>query len=193
MMKKAISMLAAGMGLMAAPALAHPGHPEGEGVMATVIDGLIHPLTGVDHLLAMVAVGFWAAQYTGRKGLWLPAGFVSGMLGGAVLGFAGMVLPASEMVIAFSLCAIGAALLMRDRLPVAAAAGLCGVAGLFHGYAHAQEAGGSALPFVAGFATTTLLLHVFGGLAGLGLNRLRYAVPIVGGVVTTAGLILLAS
>ncbi|MDV6330618.1 HupE/UreJ family protein [Asticcacaulis sp. 201] len=192
-MKKPIYWVAALSALAATPALAHPGHLNGEGPVAAALDGLIHPLTGADHLLAMVAVGFWAAQYSQRKGLWLPAGFVTGMLVGALLGFSGLNLPGFEAAIALSLCTIGAGLVFRDRLPIIAAGAVCAAAGLFHGYAHAREAGGSALPFVIGFAVTTSLLHLAGGLMGVWAGRLRHAAPLVGGVVAVAGLVLLAS
>lgn len=174
--------------LMAAPALAHPGHDLTTGFSA----GLAHPFLGADHLLAMVAVGLWATQYAGRKGLVLPFGFVGGMLAGAALGFAGTGLPGAESLIALSLVLFGGALALKARLPVVTAAGLTFVAGLFHGHAHAVEADGSALAYVGGFVLATALLHAAGGLAGWRLAGVRHAVPLAGGAVALAGIAMLA-
>ncbi|SON53960.1 HupE / UreJ protein [Hartmannibacter diazotrophicus] len=174
--------------LIASPALAHPGHGATSGFAA----GIVHPFLGTDHLLAMVTVGLWAAHYGTRKGLALPFGFVGGMLAGATTGFFGVGLPGAESVIALSLVLLGAALALKTRLPVMAAAGLTFAAGLFHGHAHAVEASGSALAYVAGFVVATSLLHAAGGLAGWRLAALRLAAPLAGGAVALAGLAMLA-
>lgn len=174
--------------LMASPAFAHPGHDVTAGFSA----GFAHPFLGADHLLAMVAVGLWAAQYGGRKGLALPMGFVGGMLAGAVLGFSGTGLPGAESLIALSLVLFGGALALKARLSLLLAGGLTFAAGLFHGHAHAVEADGSALAYVGGFVLATAVLHAAGGLAGWRLAAVRHAVPLAGGAVALAGIAMLA-
>ena len=152
------------LSLAAGPALAHSGHhPSGLGA------GFAHPFTGVDHLLAMLAVGFVAFSH-GRKGLALPAAFLAFMLVGAGLGFAGIALPAVETGIAASVLVLGLMLTFSRQVPMLAGALLTGAFAVFHGFAHAAEmsAGSSAGLYMLGFISGTALLH---GL-GLGLGAL---------------------
>lgn len=145
-------------------ATAHPFHDMGGG-FAT---GFIHPLAGLDHLLAMVAVGLWAAQFGGRW-LWaIPLVFVSAMLAGGALGFAGLTLPLLEPVIAASVLALGLLTVLRIRLHTAGVV-LVAAFALFHGVAHGAElpATTGALPYAAGFVIATALLHLLGLAAGL--------------------------
>lgn len=145
---------------LAAPALAHPGHLEGAGF----VQGFLHPLGGIDHLLAMVAVGLWAAQLGGRA-LWLlPAAFVATLAGGAVLGLSGVALPLVEAGIAASVVILGLLVLLRKRVPVVAATILVAVFALFHGHAHGAEMPEASLPVLygLGFVAATLLLHGVG-------------------------------
>ncbi|EOI1571815.1 HupE/UreJ family protein, partial [Pseudomonas aeruginosa] len=108
--------LLAALALLAAPALAfaHPGHGE-HGLVA----GLAHPLTGLDHLLAMFAVGLWAAQQQGAARLALPCTFVGTMLVGGLLGFEGLQLPFMETGIAASVLALGLCVALAVRPPLA--------------------------------------------------------------------------
>jgi urease accessory protein len=161
-------------------AAAHPFHP-GTGFGA----GFIHPFAGLDHLLAMVAVGLWAAQFGGRW-LWaIPLAFVSAMLIGGVLGFAGLTVPLLEPVIAASVLALGLLTVFRIRLH---AAGLALVAAfaLFHGVAHGTElpAAAGALPYAAGFILATALLHALGLMSGL---QVRTAARWAGAPIALAG------
>lgn len=167
--------------LAGAPALAHPGHDVAS-VGASLASGLLHPLTGADHLLAMVAVGVWSALAVGAVGagggvLRLPLAFVALMLVGAVLGLAGFALPAVEPMIAASLLVVGLLVALRARLPAGAAMALVGGFALFHGYAHGAElpASAGALPavlaYVGGFAAATVALHLAGIAAGTVLRR----------------------
>jgi len=161
-------------------AAAHPFHP-GTGFGA----GFIHPFAGLDHLLAMVAVGLWAAQFGGRW-LWaIPLAFVSTMLIGGVLGFAGLTLPLLEPVIAASVLALGLLTVFRIRLH---ATGLALVAAfaLFHGVAHGTElpAAAGALPYAAGFILATALLHALGLMSGL---QVRTAARWAGAPIALAG------
>ncbi len=174
--------LAAAAALLASgPALAHPGHDVAS-VGASLASGLLHPLTGADHLLAMVAVGVWSALAVRGAGagggvLRLPLAFVALMLVGAALGLAGVALSAVEPMIAASLLVIGLLVALRARLPVGVAMALVGGFALFHGHAHGAElpASAGALPavlaYVGGFALATMALHLAGIAAGSVLRR----------------------
>jgi urease accessory protein len=154
------TQLTATLALLALPAMAfaHPGH--GQGLLA----GAGHPLSGLDHLLAMVAVGLWAAQQEGRGRWALPCTFLVAMLVGGALGFAGVDLPGLESGIAASVLALGlaVALAVRPPLPLAiiATAGFA----LCHGMAHGLElpAMASAWTYAAGFIAATAALHASG-------------------------------
>jgi urease accessory protein len=158
---------AAAVALLFTPALAlaHTGHAGDSGLW----HGLVHPLGGLDHLLAMVAVGLWAA-YAGGRALWaLPAAFVGMMLGGAALGFAGVALPLMEPLILASVVVLGLLVACNVRLPLLPGMALVALFGMFHGQAHALEmaANAGALSYALGFALVTAMLH----LAGIGLGR----------------------
>ncbi|WP_152047226.1 HupE/UreJ family protein [Aureimonas psammosilenae] len=162
-MLKRLAVAAAALVAGAAPAFAHLNPAEHGSVMA----GISHPLTGLDHILAMVAVGLWAAQIGGRAVYLVPAAFVGTMLLGFVLGLAGVSLPFVEPMIAASVLALGLFVAASARLPLAASIGVVGVFALFHGIAHAAELGGAgALDFGIGFVASTALLHG----AGIGLG-----------------------
>ncbi len=155
--------------LTAAPAWAHTG----VGPVHGALHGFAHPLGGWDHLLAMVAVGLWAAQRSG-KAVWLiPGGFVLGMLGGGVLGMAGVAMPAVEMGIVLSVMLLGAMVAAAVRPPLVASVLLVALFGMLHGHAHGAEmpAAVSALSYALGFCGATALLHASGVLAALGLQR----------------------
>lgn len=126
--------------------------------------GLVHPLGGIDHLLAMVAVGLWAAQLGGRA-LWaVPAAFVGMMAVGGITGMIGVPLPMVELGIAGSLLVLGALVALSSRLPVALSAALVGLLALFHGHAHGTELpeAASALAYGIGFVAATAALHGIG-------------------------------
>jgi urease accessory protein len=147
---------------LAQPAFAH----EQVGVAGGLASGLLHPLTGMDHLIAMVAVGIWGAQL-GAPAIWvLPITFPLVMAFGGVLGVLRIPLPMPEVAIALSALVLGAAVAMRLRLPFAAA--VVAVFAVFHGHAHGAELPGSANPLAygAGFVVATGLLHLCGILIG---------------------------
>ncbi|MDR3468415.1 MAG: HupE/UreJ family protein [Xanthobacteraceae bacterium] len=147
------------------PALAH----EQVGVTGGLLSGLLHPLTGLDHMIAMVAVGIWGAQL-GAPAIWvLPITFPLVMALGGVLGVLQVPLPLQEPVIALSALVLGAAVATRLRLPFAAAAVVVGVFAIFHGYAHGAELPRSANPLAygIGFVVATGLLHLCGISIGL--------------------------
>lgn len=150
--------------VLAQPAFAH----EQVGVGGGLVSGLLHPLTGMDHLIAMVAVGIWGAQL-GAPAIWvLPITFPMVMAVGGVLGVLRIPLPMPEVVIAFSALVLGAAVAMRLRLPFAAAAVVVAVFAVFHGHAHGAELPGSANPLAygVGFVVATGLLHLCGIMIG---------------------------
>jgi urease accessory protein len=145
---------------LAPPAFAH----EQIGVAGGLIGGLLHPLTGTDHLIAMVAVGIWGAQL-GAPAIWmLPITFPLVMAVGGVLAILHVPLPMPEIMIALSAFALGAAVAMRLQLPFAAAAAVVAVFAVFHGYAHGLELPKSANPMAygVGFVVSTGLLHLCG-------------------------------
>ena len=146
--------------LAALPVSAHPGHgPDTLGFVA----GFEHPFTGLDHLLAMLAVGLWSA--TASRRIWLaPLSFVSVLLIGAWLAMNGLVLPAVEPMIAASVLVLGLLVMARVRLPDSLSAVLVGSFALFHGAAHGVEFGTTAA--LSGMAIATALLHGVGIMAG---------------------------
>ncbi|MCW8917391.1 MAG: HupE/UreJ family protein [Gammaproteobacteria bacterium] len=164
--------------LLLAPASAM-AHPEG-GAVSGLLAGLSHPLLGADHLLAMVAVGLWAAQLGGRA-LWAtPAAFIVMLLLGGACGIANLAIPHIEAGILSSVLILGLLITAAVRLPVLLSAVVVGIFALFHGYAHGVEmplaSGGIA--YSLGFALTTALLHGIGILLGLHAARLRLALPV---------------
>lgn len=147
--------------LLLSPALAfaHPGHDH-----AGVMSGLAHPLFGLDHLLAMLAVGLWAAQQRGAARWALPLTFVATMLFGGLLGFAGIEMPLMETGIAGSVLALGLLVALAVRPPLAIAAGLTALFAASHGVAHGLELPALSSPwgYAAGFVAATAALHAAG-------------------------------
>ncbi len=165
------SRLALALALVPTLAHAHPGHAHEIGGIGW---GLAHPFTGLDHILAMVAVGLWAVQL-GKRALWvLPLTFVSAMAGGAALGMGGVRMPFVEPAILASAIGLGALVAFAARLPLGASAALVAVAALFHGHAHGSEmpANASGLLTAAGFVLATALLHTAGIAGGLTLQSI---------------------
>ncbi len=171
-MLRRLSLSAAIIAAGAAPAFAHLDPLAHGSFMA----GVSHPLFGLDHILAMLTVGLWAAQLSdrdgNRKALWLvPLAFVATMAVGFAAGTAGVSLPFVEPAILASVIALGLLLAIPARLPAAACAAIVGVFALFHGHAHGSELGSAgALQFSLGFLAATVLLHCAGIAIGLGLS-----------------------
>lgn len=139
--------------------------------------GFGHPFSGLDHILAMVAVGLFAANLGGRA-LWLvPLSFVSMMAVGGALGVTGIDLPFVEIGIAASVIVLGLAVAMQWNLPVAGAMALVGFFALFHGHAHGAEmpTDASGLAYGVGFIVATTILHLIGIGFGLGIGLLAKA------------------
>lgn len=177
----AILFLAAAM-----PAYAHVGI----GTTSSFTAGFMHPLSGLDHMTVMIAVGLWAALKGGRA-IWAwPAAFVGVMLGGAALGMAHVPVPFVEPGILASVVALGLLVALAIDLPVSAGVAIIGLFALFHGHAHGTEvpenAGG--LEYMAGFAVATALLHATGIAAGLSLGlRFRGLARVAGAACAAIG------
>ncbi len=184
-----LSLAAAFTGLAAA----HPGHAAQDGGTA-FFGGLTHPLTGIDHLLVMLAAGIWAALRGGAaRWLW-PAAFLAALLVGAGLGASGFVMTSLEQTIAASVIVSAAVIAVRADIPVWAGTLLLGLFALFHGDAHGAEApAGGVLAFVSGFTLTTLALLGLGfALGHLGLiARSTWGRGLVSAGVAAGGAILL--
>jgi urease accessory protein len=173
--------------LAASPASAHLAPGEHGSFLA----GASHPLFGLDHILAMVAVGLWAAMLGGRALTLVPAAFVGTMVVGFALAMAGIGLPFVEPAILASVVVLGLVVAISVRLPAAAGAILVGAFALFHGHAHGGELGtAAALPYLAGFAVSTALLHGAGLGVGLTLGSSRFgtlAARTAGGITVALG------
>jgi urease accessory protein len=157
-MKRLLSVVAL-LVLGASPAFAHPGHE-----VSSFAAGIAHPLSGIDHIAVMIAVGLWAALKGGRA-LWAwPAAFVGVMLVGGALGMAHVALPLVEPGILASVVVLGLMVALAVDLPVAAGAAIVGAFALLHGHAHGSEIAEtiSGAEYMAGFAVATATLHFVG-------------------------------
>lgn len=192
-MKRAISTLVVLLVFTPTLAVAHPGH----GGTTGFLHGLVHPVTGTDHILAMIAVGFLAAQYGGRA-LWLiPMSFLAAMTVAGAVGIAGIHVQIAEVGIALSVAILGLVIAFQFKPPMAVALTAAGFFALFHGYVHGAETidGTGALSFAAGFLSATTLLLC----AGVGLGLLlrqqalsRRLIQAGGGVMALFGVAMLA-
>jgi len=189
-----LRLLAAALVLVPTAASAHPGLPHSH----DLIHGFAHPLGGYDHVLAMIAVGLFAAQLGGRALWFVPSAFVITMAAAGAAGMAGLALPHVELGIALSVLVLGAVVALRIGMPVQIAIAMVALFAVFHGYAHGIEMpageGVSALRYGAGFIAATILLHAIGIAAGMALERLPRGARIAqvaGGAMTLAGAALL--
>jgi urease accessory protein len=159
---KILSLLIPALFTLTFPTVAH-AHV-GAGAVHGFMHGLAHPLSGLDHICAMFAVGLWAAQMGGRATWRVPASFVSVMILGGLLGMAAVPVPFVEGGIAMSLLVLGVLIAAAVRLPLLLSAAIVGVFAVFHGYAHGAEMpqDASGLEYAAGFVLATALLHACG-------------------------------
>lgn len=188
-MRRSVLAAHAALASLLWPALAwaHAEQGRAEGFLA----GLRHPVSGMDHVLAMIAVGLWGAQL-GAPAIWLlPVTFPLVMAFGGMLGLAGVALPGVEVGIAVSAIVLGLAVLAEGRPALWVAALIVGFFAIFHGHAHGAElpAGGDAVLYSAGFVVATGMLHATG--IGIGLVHRwgwgRMALRGAGAVVASAG------
>ena len=190
------ALLATALVLAPSLAFAHPGLPGHTHDLAT---GFVHPFTGLDHVLAMVAVGLFAAQLGGRA-LWLvPGSFVAMMAAAGLTGMSGIPLPLTETGIALSVIALGGVIALRVSMPLAAAMAMVGFFAVFHGYAHGVETPDNASGFLfgLGFVAATALLHGVGIGLGLTIGRIQGAygrnlVRVAGSLAAVFGVAMLA-
>ena len=178
--------------LAVAPAIAHEGHAH-----TGLLSGLAHPFTGLDHLLAMLAVGLVAMRRE-KAFLALPVAFLLFMMVGAGLGFGGVELPLVEAGIAASVLVMGLMLVFAKQLPLLPGIILTGAFALFHGHAHAAEitAGASVPVYIAGFVLGTGLLHGLGFSLGKLLQRINaheYTLRLAGMSTAAIGTLMLSS
>lgn len=168
------SALLALLALTPTLAQAHPGH----GMTNSFTTGFAHPLFGMDHVLAMVAVGLWAAQLGGRSRWTVPATFVGVMTLGGVLGMMGIRLPMVEAGIMASVMVLGILIAAAARLPMMASMAIVGIFALFHGHAHGTEipASASGITYALGFILATAALHACGISLGM-LAQKRLTIP----------------
>jgi urease accessory protein len=177
--------------IMATPAEAHLLDASGAGWA----HGFMHPFSGLDHILAMAAVGVWAAQ-AGRPSLWvLPVAFPLAMAAGGLLGVAGVPVPGIESGIAASVLVLGLLIAVRAKPPLALSVALVALFAVFHGHAHGTELPQAASPVLygLGFVAATAVLHLIG--LGIGLAmRLPAGVTALrvgGGAIAAAGIALI--
>ena len=182
-----VFVLSALVAVTAGPAWAHTE----AGISGGLVSGLLHPVLGPDHLLAMVAVGLWGAQL-GNSAIWLlPIAFPLAMAVGGLLGVAGVPLPAIELGIGLSALLLGIMVAFRVKPAFWVAAFIVAFFALFHGHAHGTELpqAANALAYGVGFVVSTGLLHLLGILLGL-LTRWPVgtkAVQIMGGAIALCG------
>jgi urease accessory protein len=172
--------------LFAGTASAHTGMHAVTGFSS----GLTHPLSGLDHLLAMIAIGLWAAQQGGRA-LWaVPAAFVSALMLGGGLAWTGLSLPHVETGIAASVLVLGLLIATRRQWAVPAGMAIAAVFAIFHGYAHGLEMPQAASPalYALGFVLATVFLHGV-GIAGSLIGR--HAMQVAGVGIAASGLAML--
>jgi urease accessory protein len=186
--RAAWAVMALGAGTLSSnPAAAHTG----TGLPGGLASGFLHPLSGIDHLLAMVSVGLWGA-FLGRPLIYvLPVVFPAMMVAGAIMGMFVVPLPPVEVGIAVSVLVLGGCIALSVRAPVWAASLVVALFAVFHGYAHGKELPSAADPvsYSAGFVLATGFLHV----AGISLGFLNdrpngvVATRSVGGVIAGLG------
>jgi urease accessory protein len=186
-----MSKLLYGLASLSPLALLH----EEAGAAAGILAGLRHPVSGLDHVLAMIAVGLWGAQL-GKPAVWvLPVAFPMVMALGGALGLMGVPLPGVEIGIAASAIALGLLVLAEAKPPLWVAAVVVGFFAVFHGHAHGTELpeGASGVLYSVGFVVATGSLHGVGIAIGL-LHRWkqgRVALRVAGGIVAAAGVLFL--
>lgn len=187
-MKLPARFLALSLLLASGAVNAHTGH--GASGFST---GLAHPFSGMDHLLAMLAVGLWAAQTGGHRVWLLPAAFISMLAAGAMAGMLSPSLPLIEPGIAASVLVLGLLIARASRFALPASLALTAAFGLMHGYAHGAEMPGAVTPatYALGFFAATAALHLTGIAMGVA-SRERYA-RIAGVGIAASGMWMLAT
>lgn len=188
--------LGAVLAVLPAAALAHPGHDGGHDLTWDFSSGFSHPLGGIDHFLAMLVVGIWAAQAGGRARWLVPAVFVGMMTLGSFAAQQGLAPAATEQLIAASLLALGLMVIIEKHLPFGLGVVLTALFGAFHGFAHGAEIPASAggLSYALGFVAATIMIQAAGVTLGtIQTNRFSNWAKAAGAGVATVGAILLVA
>lgn len=190
-----LALTLAVMVLVTTPAFAHPGHSDGSGFAA----GFLHPLSGLDHLLAMIAIGILAGSYGGWALVSIPAAFLALMAAGGAIGMSGIAIPGVDWAIALSVLVFGGLITSWTKFSSSVVAALAGTFAIFHGAAHGTElpATMDPLAFGTGFmVATTFLIAVGVSLCHMSVrlaahdNKLR---KLGGGATALSGALLLAN
>jgi urease accessory protein len=157
--------------MFAAPALAHPATP---GHIHSFADGLLHPLSGADHVFAMASVGLWGAMVGGRA-IWVwPASFIVAMLAGFAAALLGLQAPIAESAISASIVVLGLLIAVRVNAPLVLGAAIVELFAFFHGHVHGTEAtAANVFAYAAGLTFSTGLLHAAGIVFGLCVRSLE--------------------
>ncbi len=188
-MKRSVGFLIACTAALSAatPVFAHTGHSTMGGLMA----GVAHPIFGIDHLLAMLAVGIWSALVIGgtnAKRVWLaPLIFMVAMVAGALLSIAGLGLPAVETGIAVSTLVVGLMIATRKKFEAGVGLAIVATFAVLHGHGHGSEAVGAIGSYIAGFTLATGMLHLVGVSVGRAIADVRLAAPAIGSLFAAAG------
>jgi urease accessory protein len=182
-------LTAAALLTASASAMAHSGHAEGG-----FTSGLLHPMLGLDHLLAMAAIGFWSARQSTPMKNATPAFVIGGMILGATLAWGGLSLPGVETGITLSVLVTGILIATLVKLPTVVGGTLVGAFMLFHGFAHGAEmpAGATLAGYLAGFLIATLGITLAGRLLGYMMAKADdRIVSVVGAALASLGAVLL--
>lgn len=186
-------LLTLGLMLTAGVAAAHPGHgAHGQG---DFLSGLLHPMMGLDHLLAMAAIGFWSMRQSASLKRGAPLFVIAGMVGGAAIAWAGISLAGIETGIAMSVLLVGVLIATMAKLPTAIGGSLVALFMLTHGYAHGAEMaeGTTLMAYMLGFVIATLVITFIGrGLGALMINADNRVTRALGSVVAVIGGVLAA-
>ncbi len=186
--------ISAALVLLPSAAFAHPGHDGGHDLSWDFGSGFAHPIVGLDHLLAMLAVGLWAAKAGGHARWLIPATFVDVMALAAAFGQHGVVPAGIEQMIAASLLVFGLLIALAKRLPLAAGLGLTALFAAFHGFAHGSEipASSNGLSYGLGFIAASVLLQVAGLVIGqLSARQSSWFAKTAGAGIAAAGAVML--
>ncbi|MDF0749855.1 HupE/UreJ family protein [Marinobacter sp. 71-i] len=187
-------LMAAGLLLAATTAAAHTGH--GTHAESGFLRGLLHPMLGLDHLLAMAAIGFWSVRQSSTMKQITPLFVIGGMVLGAGIAWGGMSLPGVETGISLSVILAGILIATMAKLPTAVGGSLVAAFMVFHGFAHGAEmpAGATLAAYLTGFSIATLVLTSVGrGLGAVMMKADSRFGQTLGGVVAATGAFLAAA
>jgi urease accessory protein len=189
-MKKILPLVAIALAIMSSNVQAHVG----QGMHLSFVHGFAHPFGGLDHVLAMLAVGLFASLLGGKARWLVPASFVTMMIAGGFFASVGVQVPLVEIAIAGSVLALGAIVALQWQAPVSLAMALVGFFAIFHGFAHGAEmpVSASSIGYGLGFVAATIALHVTGLALGLTIKSSSKVLPVGGSAIGLAGVGLLS-